>query len=270
MSYTNLELVKKHITLDDIPAGVKRDYPVVFIDQEWINLPGRGLVEGSVAVKAIKDYSPAFEEITMGDGVVSLGNNNLVPNSVTIASDNSLGTVYKENVDYSVGYAGGTVKRLDGGSIPDGKKVAVWYYYYSVYTEGVDYKIDYSDGMVRRLPDGNIQTNQTVLVDYELSQNQLSNEVISEAVSEANAIVERQVDPEGQFGADLMLQAAATYLAVSLVCRMAAASDLKFGQFGRQTAPSWISLSESYRNDYKQLLKVFRPQMTRLNRPTHS
>jgi hypothetical protein len=270
MPYTNLELVKKHITLDDLPAGVKRDYTVVFIDQEWVSLPGRGLVEGSVVVKAIKDYSPIFEEITVGDGVVSLGNSNLVPNSVTLASDNSLGTIYKENMDYSVGYADGAIRRLNGSSIPDGKKVAVWYYYYSIYTEGSDYKVDYPDGMVRRLPDGDIQANQTVLVDYELSQNQLSNEVISEAVSEANAIVERQVDPEGEFGADLTLQAAATYLAVSLVCRMAAASDLRFGQFGYRTAPSWISLSESYRNDYRQLLKVFRPQTTRLNRPTHS
>jgi hypothetical protein len=124
--------------------------------------------------------------------------------------------------------------------------------------------------MVKRTADSAIQYNQSVLADYELSENQLNNEIIGEAVAEANIIVEGQIDPDKQFGADLALQTAATYLAVSLVCRMAAAADLKFGRSAKQSAAAWISLSDSYRKDYEQLLISFRPHTLRLKRPTHS
>ena len=270
MSYTNLETVRKHINLDEIPGGLKSDVPVIFTDREDSPIPGRGIVENSVIVKAIKNYAPYSEEITPGDGVVSLSNNRLVLNSVTIATDKSLGAIYTENIDFSIDCTNGTVSRLSGGSIESGQTVVVWYYFYSVYTEGVDYSVNNQSGMVRRLPGGDIQIGQTVLLDYELSLNQLNDEFISEAVQEANAIVERQVDPNKKFGADLTLQTAATCLAVSLVCRMAAISDLRFGASSRQTALAWISLAESYRDDYKNLLKVFRPQAAGLSGPTHT
>jgi hypothetical protein len=270
MSYTNIELVKKHISLDDAGYGLRRDYPVIFIEQEWIVLPGRGLVKSSLRVKAIRDYSPVSEEIVLSDGIVSLTNNYLVPNSTTVASDSSLGTIYKENTDYSVDCDNGKIRRLDGGSIECDSTVSVWYYHYSLYGEDSDYGVDYREGMIRRLPGSTIETNQTVLVDYQLSGNQLDDPILSEAVLEANAIVERQVDRHRQFGADPILQTAATFLAVSLVCRMMAASDLKFDPLGRQTASAWLSLAESYRNDYDGLLKGFRPQAARLSGPSHT
>jgi hypothetical protein len=270
MSYTNLELVKKHVSLDEIPGGTKGDYPVTFIDLDWVNLPGRGLVENSVAIKTLKGNEPVHERVTMADGIIPLTNSRLVRDSMTMASDDSLGRVFVENVDYSVDYSNGTIRRLSGGSIAEGTTVSVWYYFYSIYAEGVDFSINSQYGMVKRLPGGTIQPNQTVLVDYELSANQLNDELISEAVLEANAVIERELDPGRQFGADLALQTAATYLAVSLVCRMAAASDLRFGAYGRQTAPSWLTLAESYREDYRRLVKIFRPQAARMNRPTHS
>ena len=83
-------------------------------------------------------------------------------------------------------------------------------------------------------------------------------------------MVERQVDPQRQFGADPILQTAATFLAVSLVCRMMAACDLKYDPMGRQTASGWLSLAESYRKDYTGLLKDFRPKVARLSGPAHS
>jgi hypothetical protein len=270
MSYTNLETVRRHINLDEIPGGVKSDFPITFTDLEWVNLPGRGIVSNSVIVKAIKNYAPVSEVVTLGDGVVSLSNSRLMPNSITTASDSSLGTIYKENIDFSIDNAQGTIIRLTDGNIESGNVVNVWYYYYSVYSEGIDYSVNYQSGMVRRLPGGSIQANQMVLVDYELSGNQLNDEYVSEAVQEANAIVEKLIDPQQQFGADLTLQTAATCLAVSLVCRMAAISDLRFGDQGRQTASAWLSLAESYRDDYRNLLKAFRPQVTGLSSPTHT
>ncbi len=270
MSYTNLETVRKHINLDEVPGGEKNDFPVTFTDLEWVNLPGRGIFENSVVVKAIKNYAPISEVVTLGDGVVSLSNSRLVANSMTAASDSSLGIIYKENIDFSVDNGRGTISRLIDGEIASGSIVVVWYYYYSTYTEGVDYSVNYQSGMIRRLPGGNIQPDQMVLVDYELTCNQLNDEYISEAVYEANAIVEKLIDPQKRFGADLTLQTAATCLAVSLVCRMAAISDLRFGDEGRQTAGAWLSLAESYRDDYRNLLKAFRPQASGLTGPKHT
>jgi hypothetical protein len=51
---------------------------------------------------------------------------------------------------------------------------------------------------------------------------------------------------------------------------MAAAGSLIRIPGGRSDAAAWISLADSYRNDYQQLIKKFRPQSSRLNRPTHS
>jgi hypothetical protein len=270
MSYTNLEIVRKHINLDEIQGGLRSDVLITFADLDWINLPGRGIVENSVIIKAIKNYAPYSEEITLGDGVVSLSNDRLVTNSMTIAADSSLGIIYSENIDFSVDCTNGTVRRLSDGSIVSGSMVTVWYYYYSVYAEGIDYSVNSQSGMVRRLPGGDIQANQTIYLDYELSLNQLNDEFISEAVREANAIIEKQIDPNRQFGADLTLQMAATCLAMSLVCRMAAISDLRFGSSTKQTTSAWFNLAESYRDDYHNLLKVFRPQSTGLSGPTHT
>jgi len=268
MPYTNPELVKKHIRLEQTVSGFRRDYPVTFADQEWVKLPGQGIVEDSVIVKAIHGHAPVFEEPIMIDGLILLANGHLVPNSVTIASDSSLGEIYKENIDYSVDCTNGTILPLSSGTIPTGSRLAVWYYYYSVYTRGSDYSVNYLDGTIKRTADSDIQPNQTVLIDYQLSGNQLNDDIIAEVVSEANAVVEKQVDPGREFGADMTLQAAATYMAVSLLCRIAAADDLKFNPYGRQTAPSWLSLADSYRHDCETLLKTFRPGAARLSRPT--
>lgn len=270
MSYTNSETVRKHINLDEIPGGKKTDYPVTFTDLNAVDLPGRAIVNNSVVVKAVKNIAPVSEVVTLGDGVVSLSGNRLVANTVTAAADSSLGTIYKENVDFCVDNTQGTIYRLADGDIVSGSVVVVWYYCYSLYTEGVDYSIDYRTGTIRRLPGGSIQANQTVLVDYDLTYSQLSDEYISEAVREANAIVEKLIDPQQQFGADLTLQTAATCLAVAIVCRMAAISDLRSTENGRQNATAWLSLAESYREDYKNLLKAFRPQASGLTAPKHT
>jgi len=270
MSYTNTELVRRHISFDESAVGVRSDYPVTFVDQEWINLPGRNLRENSVQVKAVRDYSPVFEDVAMVQGILTLSNKCIMVGSVTVASDSSLGRIYRENVDYAVDCLNGVIRLISGGAIPDEGKVSVWYYYYSIYVEGGDYSIDYTAGMIRRLVNSDIQPGQTVLVDFELSSNRIDDELIAAAVSEANAVVEKQIDPSGRFGADMSLQTAATYLAVSVLCRMAAAGDLAAGGKGYQTAAAWLSLGENYRGDYEQLLKTFRPQAGRLSGPTNS
>ena len=270
MSYTNIDLVRRHISFDESGTGLRRDQPVIFADQEWVNLPGRNLIKNSVVVKAVRNYSPVFEEAMIVNGTITLSNSRLLHDSVTAASDSSLGTIFRENIDYSVDIEKGVIKSIEVGALPANGKVAVWYYHYSIYIEGHDYSLDYTAGMIRRLTAGDIQPGQTVLVDYELSVSRIDDELINQAVSEANALIEKQVDPHRQFGADGALQAAATFLAVSLVCRMAAAGDLISTANGHQSAAAWLKIAESYRGDYEDYLKSFRSQIGRLSRPTHA
>ncbi len=270
MSYTNINLVKKHISFGDIPASEQTGYPVIFSGLESVSLPGNGIVQGSLSAKVVKLSSPILEEKTLEDIPVALGNTRIVADSVTLASDSSLGTIYTENVDYSVDCTNGTVKRISGGAITSGGEVSIWYYYYSLFVEGTDYSIDYSGCTIRRLSGGVIQPGQTVYIDYETAYHHLNDNIILQAVSEANAMVEKEVDPQGQFGADITLQSAATYLAVSLLCRVAAADDLRLGSGSGRGAEAWLSLAADYRNDYMRLIRLFRPESARLSRPVRS
>jgi len=270
MSYTNAELVRRHIGFDETATGVRRNYPVVFADQEWVDLPGRNLVDNSILVKAVRNFSPVFESAVVIQGNATLSKNNLVAGSATIASDDSLGTIYRENSDYTIDYINGMIDVIEGGAIPADSTIAVWYFYYSIYSEGSDYSIDYVGGMIRRFVNSEIQPGQTILVDFELAAGRVDDILIVGAVAEANALVEKQIDPHRQFGADTTLQTAATYLAVSILCRMSAAGTLAGGTAGHQTAAAWLSLADNYRRDYDHLLKTFRPRSGQMSGPTHS
>ena len=270
MSYTNIDIVKKYIGFGNLPGGWQKDYSVTFAGLEEINLPGHSIIKDTVVVKAIGSSEPTFEAIMLTDSEITLTHDHLVPNSVTTASDSSLGSVYVENVDYSIDYANGKIKRIDGGSIASGSNSALWYHFYIKYIEDTDYSVGHQIGTIKRLSGSAIQIGQIVLIDYQLQQSMLNDEIIIEAVNQANAIIENEIDSERIFGADLVLQAAATYLAVSLLCRVEASGCLRYTGTGSKDANSWLALADSYRLDFEKLIKSFRPGAARLNRPTFS
>lgn len=270
MSYTNPELVNKHINFEDFQAGIKKDYPIEYSDMSWCDLPGRFIRENSLIVKSQTMTSPAYEEISLEAEPVSLNHKHLIPWTIVVAANKSLSTIYRETIDYLVNYKSGQIKRIEGGGISDGVTVSVWYFYYTLYEENIDYEVEYSEGRVRLLTGSNIAYNQTLLIDYELSSSRMSEALISEAVAEANAMVESEIDPSRPFGADQTLQTAATFLAVSLLCRMAGTGNLTRSRSVRSNADDWIKLADSYRADYRRLIKKFRPETNRFSRPAHS
>ena len=75
--------------------------------------------------------------------------------------------------------------------------------------------MDYADGKIRRATNSDIAVNQLVLIDYELTGSQLNEQLLGEAVAQADAIIDQQIDRSRHFGADTALQAAATFLAAS-------------------------------------------------------
>jgi len=272
MSYTNIDLIRKHINLTSEPTGRRNSYPVVFDNSGWVSLPGHSIVTNSIKVKVVGCVVPVMETITFFSDEFSLQHKLLVDNSAALALDTSLGTIFSENLDFSIDAANGIIRRLSDGSISPGATVVIWYYYYSPYEEGADYAVNYSDGMIRRLANGRIQTGQTVFIDYELSSYQLGEEVMAAAVAEANAIVEREIDPKKIFGADASLQSAATYLAMSILCRIMGTNNLGSSAKSASAArpEGWLSLAENYRQDYVRLIKQFRPPTARASGPTLS
>lgn len=270
MSYTNVELVRKYISLGNLPGGLQKNYKVVFAGLAPIKLPGHSIIKDTVVVKAIGSSEPTYEDVTLDDTAKSLAHVELVPNSVALASDSSLGTIYTENADYSIDHANGTIIRIDGGGIASGSKNAVWYDYYIKYNEDSDFSVGYQSGTITLLTGSAIQIGQTVLIDYQLLQSFLNDEIITEAVNQANAIVEDEIDTEQTYGADLVLQTAATYLALSLLCRIETAGSLRYGGNGDREARWWLSLADSYRVDFEKLIKKFHPGASQLNRPIRS
>lgn len=142
MSYTNIELVRKYITFGDLPGGLQKNYPITFTGLEDISLPGHGIIKDSVVVKAIGSAEPTYEAVTLSESPISLANTQLVPNSIAVASDSSLGIIYTENTDFAIDYTNGKITRIDGGAIGGGSKTALWYQYYTQYNEDSDYSID--------------------------------------------------------------------------------------------------------------------------------
>ncbi len=267
MSYTNTDLVKSHIRLSAMSPSAIFDYPAKLTGTDWAELPGEVIKEASVVVKAITSTEPYYERITLADVPVILSGGPAVPMPVAVASDSSLGRIFEENVDYMIDYSGCTVSRISTGTITAGSALSVWYFRYQAYVENQDYQVDYLKGRVSRLSGSAINSGQQVLVDYELSPSGREDSIIEAAVGHANGIVEAQVDPGGKFGASPILQGAATFLAVSFVCRMAAAIDLGSGAATSQNAAAWLSLAESYRRDFDEMIKNFHPDAGRPKPP---
>jgi hypothetical protein len=67
------------------------------------------------------------------------------------------------------------------------------------------------------------------------------------------------VDPDRQFGADPALQAAATYRALEIICRAAAARELSSLRGEDRTAIAWMKLADAHAERSEHLLRLFRP-----------
>ena len=96
---------------------------------------------------------------------------------------------------------------------------------------------------------------------------ELDEDVVGEAVGAANAIIEKEVDPLRKFGADSTLQTAATFLATSILCQIAAVYDLVQTSLGKARGDNWLALAEGYRRDYERLIADFHPPSNRLSGP---
>lgn len=251
MAFTNIALVRKHILQYHLGTEIIENSPCHINGTDWIQLPHINILTDSEKVKAKEQFSPTKEEIRLtGEEWANLSHSELIFDSVVVGSDSSLGKIYVENLDYSVDYDQGKIKRIASGDIPDETEVVVWYLFYKIYQKNLDYQMDYSYGKIKKTPSGAIEVGQWVLIDYKVQHGSLSDEIISNAILEANNQVLKFIDSSYHTSTEQSLVNAETYQAVSILCGIKAAEAVNSKISGSDVKASfdaWQSLSDSYR-----------------------
>jgi len=222
MSWTDLATVRKHLQEAAVAARSVEDETHVLNGTDQVALACKSITSNSEEVKTIDLGSPyaAGSLALSAYNWRSLTHANLVPNSLVVAADQALDTVYVEGTDYVVDYELGKIKRVAGSSISDGGTVYVWYFYYTVHVRGTDYLMDYSGGRISRIDGGAIADGSTVFVDYITSAGTVTDDLINQAITEAeDKILARLQDGYGTGSTDQGLKTGATELTLAIVCR---------------------------------------------------
>ena len=269
MSYTNVDLLRNHIEFIQPISDFVYDQLVIFNTDSYIKIFNGSITENSLAVKTITVYTPLKKSISVSDTSFAIHNCPLVRSTVVCASDSSLGNIYKENIDYVIDYSTAICTLKNGGQISVGDAVTFYFIPFTLYTENTDYRTDYNSGEIQLITSGNMQLGETLYIDYSPIYNNYTDAILNNAVLEANAIIEKQVDPNKQFGADLVLQAAATYRALEILCRSSAMREL-ISQNKKDNAVSWIKLAELYVSRSESLILSFKSPFKPMQNPTHS
>jgi hypothetical protein len=265
MGFTNIDLVKKHILEHELGTVSKENIACHLVGETSFQLPHILLLTGSEKVKAKEQNVPKSEMVSFASSdTVGLSQQDLIPDTVVAAKDSSLGEVYVENVDYSVQYDDGRISRIPSGSIPQASSVVIWYLHFRVYVRAADYQMDYAKGRIKRISSGDIEDGQWVLADYKVEFALLSDEVIENAIKEANDQTLKYMDTSYANSTDQSLVSAETYLAVSILCNikaMEAMTQNVAAGTGRQVQSlslAWSRMSNNYREEAYGLLRNFR------------
>jgi len=149
-----------------------------------------------------------------------------------------------------------------GGILTSSQQVTVWFLPYALYAATSDYTLDAAHGQIKRLAGGDIAPGETVRLDYRPVYVSVADEIIDNAVTMANGMIEREVDPEGEYEADTTLDTAATYRALEIVCRAAASRELASQRGADKVATGWMKLSDDYGTHSELLLRNFRPPVS--------
>jgi len=259
MSYTSVEQLRNHLIWNQ-PTGKRvRDQRVALTGTAPVQFYCGAVDPSTVVVKSFRDESLKRVLVILSSDVTALPEQYCVPGSVVVASDSSLGVVYGENEDYIVACDEGRLTLKDSGALAVGDAVVVWYIPWTIYVRDVDYRLDAEKGELTRMAGGRIADGETIALDYCPTYALAGDELLAAAVREANGLVEREVDPHREFGADPVLVCGATYRALEIVCRAAAARDLSGNNGLERTAAVWMKLAADYGSLADRLLKQFRP-----------
>jgi hypothetical protein len=265
MGFTNIDLVKKHVLEHELGTAGQENLACRLVGETPFQLPHVLLLAGSEKVKAKENTVPIGETIAFSSSEsVRLTYGELIPDTVVVASDSSLGHIYAENADYAVDYEKGIITRLPQGGIASGSSVVVWYLCFRLYTKDGDYRMYYAKGQIERISGGDIQDGQWVLVDYSVELGLLSDEVVENAVNEAGHQVAAYIDSSHANSADPSLVTAETYLAVSILCNVKAMETMTQNASAGSSSQihslsqAWSNMSSRYRQLAYGMLEKFK------------
>ena len=267
MSFTTIDIVRKHLIENHVAVDQVDSEPVKLISDSSAKLKYPPVNDGSEKVKAKEQIKPDYQLADFSSSnKVNLGKTDLIRDSVVVASDSSLGIIYKENLDYTVDYNSGLLTRISVGNIPQGATVAIWYMPYRVYTRGVDYKIDYNKGEISLVGSGDIESGQWVYVDYVSEYAFVDEEMIVNAINEANEQIMNFIDSIHNSSSDRSLVIAETYLTVAIICRIKALHTISSG-VNNNAGSLWQVLADQYKREAYFLLGKFAGSLSGLHAP---
>ncbi|MCX6640267.1 MAG: hypothetical protein NTW14_07260 [bacterium] len=262
MSWTSLAIIRKHLSDASVAATTVEDEVHALYGITLAQLEHKSITLNSEEVKTIDLAGPysAGSKVLSGTSWSSLVHENLVPNSIVVSGDQALDTVYVEGTDYVILYETGRIKRVTGSAIPDGGTVYVWYFYYTVQVKDTDYQIDYDKGKLNRISNGSIADGSTVYVDYTTSAGTVTDDLINEAITEAeDKILARLKDGYNGSSTDQGLKTGATELALAIVCN-AKAMDMMLKSPSDEAdgaASQWKVMSQRYERQAWETLDRF-------------
>jgi hypothetical protein len=270
MSYVTLDHLRPYLIADSPAAQEIHDQPIRLTGVEWIRFHGSAIDPASLIVKSRQASGLTRAQLTLASGPVTFSDSPIVDGTLLVASNSSLSRIYRENVDYTVDTVNRTIAIRSGSAPLPNQSVTIWFEPYTVYRLGEDYYLNGERGEIRRSPSGEIADGQSVLLDFAPVYAPFSDEMLNAAITEANGLIEREIDPDLQFGADPTLIAAARSLALEIICRAAAARELASGRSLDKVAIAWSDLADSHASRAEALLKSFRPPMHSPKMPTIS
>ena len=179
---------------------------------------------------------------------------------MVVTPGEALSTVYVEEQDYQVDYAGGRIRRLGSGAIPNNQPVLIYYSYYTLFTIHSDYTLDCAAGILTRVETGAIPDGATALVDYTVTAGTVEDDLIAEAITEAEDLILCSLSPDYNANSTNQgLKTGATELALSIICRAEAIEALSRRATtdipGR--AKEWQHLSRFYEQQAWETLAPF-------------
>ncbi len=268
MSYVTLDHLRPYLIANAPTAETVTDQPFRFSGIDWQRFHGGAVDPLSLRVKSRRANILTRLQLTLTDSPVQLSNSPIVAESLLVASNSSLGRIYQPNVDYTFDSHNNSLAIKPGGDLSSDTSVTVWFEPFTLYHEGSDYSLNADRGELRRLPSGSIADSESVLLDFTPLYAPYSDDLLNAAIAEANGLIEREIDPDKQFGADPTLNAAARSLALEIVCRAAAARELASGRSLDKIALAWESLAVTHAARAERLLKSFRPPLLSPKSPT--
>ncbi len=261
MSWTSSEIIKKHLfDLDRLPTEYN-DVAVKFNAAGKGLLPHKGLVASSEKIKRLAAMIPAEQSgVTLnGETWVQLNHDNLFPGEIVVTADSDLDTVYEANKDFACNAATGKVRRIASGSINEGAVVKVYYLRYEVMSKTVDYNIDYDSGEITIVVGGSLEPETTVWVDYQISTASGADQLIDEAITEAeDKILSLLKDEYNASSEEQGIKTGAAELTLSIICRGLTSRALGDGETSAEgRARGWRELAVQFETSAWRTLRPY-------------